>query len=156
MEKLTRNSSFSKVAEIKLSYRAKVKPSERPVVICSTDCYNVLKESWDTGKIEFVEQFKVMLLNRDNKVLGIYETSTGGVAGTVADPKIIFVAALKACASSIVLCHNHPSGNLKPSAADLQLTKKIKQGGELLDIAVLDHIIITSESYYSLADEGLL
>ncbi|WP_317168263.1 JAB domain-containing protein [Pontibacter pamirensis] len=103
-----------------------------------------------------MEQFKVMLLNRANKVLGIYETSTGGVAGTVADPKLIFVAALKACASSIVLCHNHPSGNLKPSAADLQLTKKIKQGGELLDIAVLDHIILTSESYYSLADEGLL
>lgn len=126
MEKLIRNSSFSKVAEIKLTYRAKVKPSQRPQVTCSTDCYNVLKESWDTGKIEFVEQFKVMLLNRANKVLGIYETSTGGVAGTVADPKLIFVAALKACASSIVLCHNHPSGNLKPSSADLQLTKFIK------------------------------
>ncbi|MFD3003179.1 RadC family protein [Pontibacter toksunensis] len=156
MEKLIRNSSFSKVAEIKLSYRAKVKPSQRPQVTSSTDSYNILKESWDTGKIEFVEQFKVMLLNRANKVLGIYELSTGGVAGTVADPKLIFVAALKACASSIVLCHNHPSGNLKPSAADLQLTKKMKQGGELLDIAVLDHIIITSESYYSMADEGLL
>jgi DNA repair protein RadC len=156
MEKLTRNSSFSNVAEIKLSYRAKVKPSERPQVTSSTNSYNVLKASWDTGKIEFVEQFKVMLLNRANRVLGIYELSTGGVAGTVADPKLIFVAALKACASSIVLCHNHPSGNLKPSAADLQLTKKMKAGGELLDIAVLDHIIITSESYYSLADEGLL
>ena len=156
MEKLIRNSSFSKVAEIRLTYRAKVKSSQRPQVTSSTDCYNVLRESWDKGKIEFVEQFKVMLLNRVNRVLGVYETSTGGVAGTVADPKLIFVAALKACASSIVLCHNHPSGNLKPSAADLQLTKKIKQGGELLDIAVLDHIIITSESYYSLADEGLL
>jgi DNA repair protein RadC len=156
MEKLTRNSSFSKVAEIKLSYRAKVKPSKRPQVTSSTDSYNVLKQSWDTGRIEFVEQFKIMLLNRANRVLGIYELSTGGVAGTVADPKLIFVAALKACASSIILCHNHPSGNLKPSAADLQLTKKMKAGGELLDIAVLDHIIITSESYYSLADEGLL
>ena len=156
MEKLIPNSSFTKVAEIKLSYRAKVKPSERPQVTCSTDCYKVLKESWDTGRIEFVEQFKVMLLNRANKVLGIYEASTGGVAGTVADPKLIFAAALKACASSIVLCHNHPSGNHKPSAADLQLTKKMKAGGELLDIAVLDHIIITSERYYSLADEGLL
>ena len=156
MEKRIKNSSFSKVAEIKLSYRAKVKPSDRPQVTSSTDCYNVLKQSWDTGKIEFVEQFKVMLLNRANKVLGIYEASTGGVAGTVADPKLIFAAALKACASSIVLCHNHPSGNLKPSAADLQLTKKMKGGGELLDIAVLDHIIITSESYFSMADEGLL
>jgi DNA repair protein RadC len=156
MEKLIRYSSFSKVAEIKLTYRAKVKPSERPQVTCSTDCYNVLKESWDTGRIEFVEQFKVMLLNRANRVLGTYELSAGGAAGTVADPKLILVAALKACPSSIVLCHNHPSGNLKPSSADLQLTKRMKKGGELLDIAVLDHIIITSESYYSLADEGLL
>lgn len=117
MEKRIKNSSFPKVAEIKLTYRAKVKPSERPQVTSSTDCYNVLKQSWDSGKIEFVEQFKVMLLNRANKVLGIYELSTGGVAGTVADPKLIFAAALKACASSIVLCHNHPSGNLKPSQA---------------------------------------
>lgn len=147
---------LSKVAEVKLTYRSKVKPSERPLVTCSIDCQNVLKDTWDTGKLEFVEQFKVMLLNRANRVLGIYELSTGGVAGTVADPKLVFVAALKACASSIVLCHNHPSGNTKPSAADLTLTKKMKQAGEFLDIAVLDHIILTSESYYSMADEGLL
>ncbi|WP_187263771.1 JAB domain-containing protein [Pontibacter beigongshangensis] len=156
MEKLTKKSGLNRVAEIKLTYRSKVKPSERPQVTCSTDCAEVLRQSWDTGKIEFVEQFKVMLLNRANRVLGIYELSTGGVAGTVADPKLIFAAALKACASSIVLCHNHPSGNTKPSAADLQLTKKMKQGGELLDIVVLDHIILTSETYYSMADEGLL
>ncbi|WP_347159834.1 JAB domain-containing protein [Pontibacter chitinilyticus] len=155
MEKLLKNPSFQ-VAEVKLSYRARVKPSQRPQVTSSTDTYNILKQSWDTGKLEFVEQFKVLLLNRANRVLGIYELSTGGVAGTVADPKLVFVAALKACASSLILCHNHPSGNLKPSAADLQLTKKLKQGGELLDIAVLDHLILTSESYYSLADEGLL
>lgn len=146
----------AKVAEVKLSYRNRVKPSERPQVTSSTDSYQVLKESWDAGKLEFVEQFKVLLLNRANRVLGIYELSTGGVAGTIADPKLIFVAALKACASGIILSHNHPSGNLKPSQADLQLTKKIKAGGELLDIAVLDHLILTSESYYSLADEGLL
>lgn len=156
MEKNINLPAFNKVAEIKLSYRNRIKPCDRPQVTCSTDCYQVLKASWDTGKIEFVEQFKVMLLNRANRVLGIYEVSTGGVAGTVADSKLIFAAALKACASGIVLCHNHPSGNLKPSTADLQLTKKLKQGGELLDIAILDHIILTSESYFSLADEGLL
>lgn len=156
MEKTAPKSNFSGVAEIKLTYRNRVKPSDRAQVTSSTDCYQVLKAGWDMGRIEFVEQFKVLLLNRANRVLGIYEVSTGGVAGTVADPKLIFVAALKACASGIVLCHNHPSGNLKPSAADLQLTKKLKQGGELLDIAVLDHIILTSERYYSLADEGLL
>jgi DNA repair protein RadC len=156
MEKNMKASVLTRVAEVKLSYRNKVKPSERTQVTCSTDSYQVLKASWDSGKLEFVEQFKVLLLNRANRVLGIYELSTGGMAGTVADPKLIFVAALKACASGIILSHNHPSGNLKPSAADLQLTKKMKAGGELLDIVVLDHIIITSESYYSLADEGLL
>ncbi|MDX5438715.1 MAG: JAB domain-containing protein [Pontibacter sp.] len=156
MEKLTKKTVFNRVAEIKLTYRSKVKPSERPQVTSSTDCAEVLRQSWDTGKIEFVEQFKVMLLNRANRVLGIYVLSTGGVAGTVADPKLIFAAALKACASAIILSHNHPSGNTKPSAADLQLTKKMKQGGELLDITVLDHIILTSETYYSMADEGLL
>ena len=148
--------SSSKVAEVKLTYRSKVKPSDRPQVTSSSDSYRILKESWDTGKLEFVEQFKVLLLNRANRVLGIYELSTGGVAGTVADPKLVFVAALKGCASAIILCHNHPSGNTKPSAADLQLTKKMKQAGEVLDITVLDHIILTSENYYSLADEGLL
>ncbi len=148
--------SLNRVAEVKLTYRSKVKPSDRPQVTSSSDSYRILKETWDTGKLEFVEQFKVLLLNRANRVLGIYELSTGGVAGTVADPKLIFVAALKGCASSIILCHNHPSGNTKPSTADLQLTKKMKQAGEVLDIAVLDHIILTSESYYSLADEGLL
>jgi DNA repair protein RadC len=147
---------LSRVAEVKLTYRSRVKPSDRPQVTSSSDSFRILKESWDNGKLEFVEQFKVLLLNRANRVLGIYELSTGGVAGTVADPKLVFVAALKACASAIVLCHNHPSGNSKPSAADLQLTNKMKQAGEVLDIAVLDHIILTSESYYSLADEGLL
>jgi DNA repair protein RadC len=83
-----------------------------------------------------------MLLNKANRVLGIYELSTGGVAGTGADPKLIFAAALKACACPIILCHNHPSGNTKPCTADLQLTKRMKQGGELLDIVVLDHIIL--------------
>ena len=156
MEKTVKTSAFHKVAEVKLSYRNKVKPSERPQVTCSADSYKVLQESWDKSKLEFVEQFKVLLLNRANRVLGVYELSTGGVAGTVADLKLVFVAALKACASGVILSHNHPSGNLKPSQADLQLTKKMKQGGELLDIAVLDHIILTSEGYYSLADEGLL
>jgi len=156
MEKSTKKTGMNKVAEIKLTYRSRVKPSERPQVTSSTDSAEVLRQSWDTGKIEFIEQFKVMLLNRANRVLGVYELSTGGIAGTIADPKLIFAAALKACASSIILCHNHPSGNTKPSAADLQLTKKMKQGGELLDIIVLDHIILTSETYYSIADEGLL
>ena len=78
------------------------------------------------------------------------------MSGTVADPKLIFAAALKACASSIILAHNHPSGNLKPSQSDIDLTRKLKDGGKLLEIQMLDHIIVTTEGYYSFADEGLV
>lgn len=95
-------------------------------------------------------------MNRGNRILGIYEVSSGGMAGTVADPKLIFGAALKSAASSVILSHNHPSGQLKPSTADLALAKKISSAGEFLDIAVLDHLIIAANGYYSFADEGLL
>lgn len=156
MEKLQNQISMFQVSEISVSYRPKFKASERPNISSSKDCYNILSQSWDCNKIELLEQFKIMLLNRANRVLGIYEVSSGGMAGTVADPKLIFSIALKACATSIILAHNHPSGNLKPSQADINLTRKMKDGGNLLDIVVLDHLIITSESYYSFADEGLL
>ncbi|WP_256012660.1 JAB domain-containing protein [Desertivirga xinjiangensis] len=147
---------LSQVAEIEVSYRPKFKASERPRITCSKDCYEILLQQWDHNKLELLEQFKIMLLNRGNKVLGIMNVSTGGVSGTIADPKLIFATALKATASGIILSHNHPSGQLKPSQADINLTKKLKDGGALLDIAVLDHLIVTSESYYSFADEGLL
>jgi len=88
-----------------------------------------------------------MLLSRHNRVLGLVDISLGGTAGTLADPKVIFAAAIKGNASGIILAHNHPSSNLKPSQADIDLTRKIKTGGQILDLGVLDHIIIiTSES----------
>jgi DNA repair protein RadC len=144
------------VAEIQLSYRTNVKPSLRPKINSSVDTHNILLKSWDDSKIEFVEQFKVLMLNRANKVLGILDVSTGGVTGTVADPKVIFVAAIKANACAIIMAHNHPSGNLRPSQADIDLTRKIKEGGKLLEIQLLDHVIVTTEGYYSFADEGLV
>jgi len=144
------------VAEIQLSYKPKVKASLRPTINSSKDAYTILRESWDEDKLEFVEQFKVILLSRANRVLGIYEVSTGGVSGTVADPKLVFAAALKSNASAIIISHNHPSGNLNPSDADLNLTRKLKEGGKFLEVPVLDHIIVTSEGYYSFADEGVL
>ena len=145
-----------KVAEIKITYSTNVRPSERFKIKQSLDCYNLFIKMWDKEKIEFVEEFKVMLLNRANKVLGVVDISTGGVSGTVADPKVIFVAALKANASGIVLAHNHPSGNLTASTQDLNLTKKLRAGGEILDISVLDHLILTTEGYTSFADDGLI
>ena len=145
-----------KVSEVEVVYKTQIKPSQRPMVSQSKEVYELLKRNWDDTKIELVEQFKVLLLNRSNKVLGICELSTGGISGTVADPKMIFIAALKAAASNIILAHNHPSGNLKASRADIELTRKIKEAGQLLEIAVSDHIILSSEGFFSLADEGLM
>lgn len=144
------------VAEIQLSYKSHVTPSQRPRISSSRDACEVLKRSWNESTIELFEEFKVMFTNRANKVLGMMEVSTGGMAATVADPRLIFVAALKAGATGMILSHNHPSGSLSPSQADIQLTHKLKDGGKLLEIQLLDHIILTSESYYSFADEGIL
>lgn len=156
MEKVMNLTALTTVAEIELVYKSKVRPSERPLINSSRNCYELLLQTWDGNKIDFVEQFKVLLLNRCNRVLGIYELSTGGITGTVADTRLVMAAALKSNAVAIILSHNHPSGNLKPSRSDEELTKKIKEAGKLLDIQVLDHIIVTSEGYYSFADEGTL
>ena len=147
---------LSQIAEVELIYRSKVKASDRPKITRSNDAYELLMKYWDENKLEFVEQFKVMLLNKANRVLGICEISTGGISGTVADPKLIFMAALKSNASYVVIAHNHPSGNLKPSRQDEELTGKIKEGGKFLDLPLLDHLIITDEGFFSFADEGLL
>jgi DNA repair protein RadC len=144
-----------RVAEIQLSYKSIVPTSERPKITCSRDAYNILMESWDKNKLELLEQFKVLTLNRANRVTGIYEASQGGVAGTVADPKHIMVAALLNNASGIILAHSHPSGNLTPSQADMVLTKKLKEAGTFLELQVLDHLIVTPKGYYSFADEGI-
>jgi DNA repair protein RadC len=144
------------VAEIQLSYKTKVKPSDRPKIMSSKDAYDILLQAWDKDKIEFVEQFKILLVNRANRVLGIVDISTGSITGTVADPKIIFASALKANACSLIMAHNHPSGNKQASQADIDLSRKMREGGKLLEIQVLDHIIVTIEGYLSLTDEGLM
>ena len=156
MEQEMMKPEWCQVAEVELVYRTKVKPSQRPKITTSVDAYEILQKIWNRDKIELVEEFKVLLLNRSNKVLGVLDASSGGITGTVADPRIILTAAIKANAVGIVLSHNHPSGSVKPSRADEELTMKIKEAARFLDMTVLDHIIITSEGYYSFADEGLL
>lgn len=156
MKNIPQTPSLFQVAEISISYSSKVKPSERPKIGSSRDACEILRDNWDEGSIEHREEMRIMLLNRANKVLGVFLVSVGGFAGTICDPKVVFQAALKANASSIILAHNHPSGNLKPSDADLKLTEKLKKGGLLLDIAILDHLILTEEAYLSFADEGLI
>jgi DNA repair protein RadC len=144
------------VAEITLSYNSIVKASQRPKVCTARQVYEVLYNSWDKGSLGFVEHFKVMLLSRANRVLGLTLISSGGTAGTVVDVKLVFAAAIKANASSIILSHNHPSGNLMPSEQDKRLTQRMVEAGRLLDIPVIEHIIITEEGYFSFADEGIL
>lgn len=102
------------------------------------------------------EEFWILFLNRANLVMGKCPVSSGGMSGTVVDPKMIFKAALDNKASSVILCHNHPSGNTKPSDADIKLTKNIVEAGKVLEIPVLDHIIVTQSGFFSFADEGLL
>jgi DNA repair protein RadC len=153
MDQLSKNIP-SIVREIKLSYSLPVKASLLPQIHSSSDAYKLLLESWDQDKIEFVEQFKIILLNRRNRVLGICQISEGGQSETVVDPKIVFSCALKANAASIILAHNHPSGNLCPSSCDDALTAKLKNAGKFLDLNIVDHVILTNEGYYSFADEG--
>jgi DNA repair protein RadC len=156
MEKNLLLEVLGKVAEVELVYRSRVKAAERPQISSSSDAYNILSSLWEEGKMDLVEQFKVLFLNRANKVLCIFNVSSGGITGTVADPRIIYTAALKINAVSIILAHNHPSGSLSPSKADEELTQKIKHAGQFLDIKVLDHLILSSDGYYSFADEGLI
>lgn len=144
-----------RVAEVQLSYKTKVKPSERQKVTSSESAKDIFMPFFDED-IEYIEKFCVMFLNRNNKVLGIQLLSIGGTSGTYVDPKIILQGAILSNSSAIILCHNHPSGNTRPSEADITITKKIKQGAELFDISVLDHIILTTEGYLSMADEGII
>ena len=144
------------VTEVELSYKNKMKASQRPVGNCSTDFARILRANWPPTTIELREEFRVLYLNRANRVLAMNHASTGGITYCIVDARLIFSTALKLMATSIVLAHNHPSGSLRPSRADEEITQKMINGGKLLDITVLDHIIITDEAHFSFADEGLL
>jgi DNA repair protein RadC len=147
---------FLHVAEVSLTYVTKVKPSERPAIKNSHDAHKIFFDSWDTATIEHKETVKMLLLNRANKVLGITTLSEGGLSGTLMDVRMIYQYAIKGNACGIIIAHNHPSGNSNPSESDLNITQKIKEAGNLLDIQLLDHIILTPEKeiFRSFADEG--
>lgn len=116
----------------------------------------MFRQSYEDGEIEYTEHFKVMYLNRANRPLGINEVSCGGTATCLVDVKVVFTGALLANASAIIVCHNHPSGNNRPSIQDDSLTKKLVEAGKILDIKVIDSMILTKDSYYSYNDEGRL
>ncbi len=150
----------NEVGEVDLIYKRK-HATGNPTsckITCSRDAEQILRSSYTYGQIEHREFFRVLLLSKKNLVLGVVEISSGGLAGTVADPKMVFQSALLANASSIILCHNHPSGNKRPSEADIELTKKMKNAGQFLELPVLDHVILSHEEneFFSFADDGIL
>ena len=126
---------------------------QKTAITCSQDAYEQMRHRLENLNHE---EFWVMTLNRKNTVISAYKISEGGITATVVDQRKIFKLALDDKSTSIILFHNHPSGNLKPSESDNQLTAKLKEGGKLLDIAVIDHLIIVQSAYYSYADEGML
>lgn len=145
-----------RVNEVEIVYKNKIPFEDRIQITSSSTAYDILRQSWDDNRIELVEQFKILLLDRRHTCLGVSDIATGGITGCLVDPRIIFATALKTRASSLILAHNHPSGTLKPSEADLDLTRKLMQGGKLLEISVIDHLIVTPHRYCSLADDGLM
>jgi DNA repair protein RadC len=126
---------------------------EKKKITCSREVFEIMQT--ELSDLQY-EQFWILLLNRANKIISKMIISDGGVSGTVVDPKKVFKIAIDNNASSIVLCHNHPSGSIEPSDADIRLTDKLKSGGQYLDLPILDHIIIGEEKYYSFKDEGKL
>lgn len=144
----------SKVAELLISYSAHIVSEQK--ISNSRETYSLIINHWNLDTIEMLEEVKILLLNKSNKVLGVYDLSKGGICSSIIDIKIVLSIALKALASGIIIVHNHPSGNLSPSKADVDITEKLKSASNLMDIAVLDHLIISKDNYYSFADDGLL
>lgn len=145
------------VAEVELRYRTNVKPADRAQVKSSQDAYEIFYKDWNKNTIEYFEEFKVLLLNRNHKVLGMTTLTKGSTTGTIVDVKQLLQYALKTNASSVIVAHNHPSGNLEPSEADKNITKKIIAGCDAIDIKLLDHLIIVQKGgFFSFADEGMI
>ena len=144
------------VTEVELIYRNKINPADRIKITSPQSAYDAFISAWDLNKIDMIEQFYVLFVDRASHCLGISNLFTGGISSCVVDPKIIFASALKANASGIFMAHNHPSRNLQPSRADEFITKKIIAGGNILEISVFDHLIVNPNTYYSFAEEGLM
>jgi DNA repair protein RadC len=149
------NDSIGLITEIELVYNPR-NIKDKLIISTSEDAYKIFIAQWNLNKISLMEEFKLLLLNRANQVLGCVHLSSGGITGTVVDPRLVLVAAIKSASCAIILCHNHPSGNLKPSNADENLTDKLKQACQYHEISLLDHLVISKESYFSFADEGLI
>ena len=145
------------IAEMTIKYNTSVPIHNQPQITSSTDSYKAFLEIWDLDSIEMIESAYILCLSRSNKILGYKRVSIGSSSGTIFDAKHMLQYALLSNASSIIVAHNHPSGNLNPSETDIIQTRKLKEAAKLLDITLFDHIIVcTNDRYYSFADEGIL
>lgn len=144
------------IGEVYLGYKAKISVKNAKHITSSKAAAFVLNNCWDKETLNLRESFKILLLNRSNRAVNVYGVSDGGITGTVTDIRLIIQAALLSNACTIILAHNHPSGNKNPSEADVRVTTKIKKAAELFDINVFDHIILVDGDYLSFVDEGLL
>lgn len=155
VEGLGRTVSTGRPPRVRIVYSKKQDPKDRKKITSSSDAYALLKDIW-SKQIEAREEMIILLLDRSNMVLGYHVLSMGGITGTVADLRLLYSVALNSLATGFIMSHNHPSGNLNPSQSDIDLTRKIKEAGTVMDIQILDHIIVTNNGYYSFADEGNL
>ena len=150
--------AVTQIAELTVSYQVTPDFERLPVITTSVQAYEFMYSFFPSGTIALQEHFFVAYLNRANKVIGVYHTSVGGISSTISDPRLILGTALKLAASNLLLAHNHPSANMRPSSADKELTRRIVEGARLFDLGVIDHIIVgpIKSEYYSFADEGQL
>ena len=145
----------TEVAEIEISYQPQI--NDAKIISSSEDAYNILIEHFPKNTIALQERFVALYLNRANQFLGVYQLSKGGITGTVVDIKILLSIALKIAASNIIIAHNHPSGNLKPSNADIELTNRIVKACSYIDVILLDHLIISpNQNFFSFKDDGTI
>jgi len=144
----------TQVAELLVSYSPQIVSAQK--ISNSRETYSLITNHWNLNTIEMLEEVKIVLLNKANKVLGVYDLSKGGISSSIIDIKIVLSIALKTLASGIIIVHNHPSGNLVASQADVSITEKLKSACKIIELNLLDHLIISSEDYFSFADEGML
>jgi DNA repair protein RadC len=142
--------------EIKVSFHSKTKPGERLVINNSQTACEIFKKYWDEDTVEFQEQAFMLLLNGKCELIGIKKIAMGGPDHVYCDARIIYGIALKSCAAYVVVAHCHPSGNLNPSEGDIRQTHKLKAAGEILNIHLVDHLILTKDGFFSMADEKLM
>jgi DNA repair protein RadC len=125
-------------------------------IMTSKDAADLFRKIWDVDSLPINESMICIFLNRQNNTIGWYKVSQGGLAGTVIDIRLILATALTSLAHGVIICHNHPSGNLTPSESDTKITKRLQEAGKLMDIGILDHIILTEDDYYSMTDNGII